>query len=254
MNTRIVELESAEPTPADLAAHLWEGHMVWSWKRRGQTAMLPKLPQPGVCRQGRHTLRTEHLMFYSPQTMLDHAAAWAICSDFEAQRWLGWGTEHIIVNDEAREALCEVCPGDTDTSFPSGLPRRLMTDPFEPPAGPFERLIGVRLDDGRYAADLLLSTDTGEIGGVLARHARGLGLGAELFGAAALFAHTHFGFQTVKARHEVTNVASARTLERAGFVASDGPPRFTLPNGREISIRWMTHRAVDGASNCRVES
>ncbi|GAA5021651.1 GNAT family N-acetyltransferase [Streptomyces siamensis] len=195
-------------------------------------------------------MHTEHLMFYTPQTMLDRAASWAACSDPEAQRWLGWGPDQVIADDHVREALTELRPGDADTCFPSVLPRCLLTEPFEPPADRTQRLIGVRLDDGRYAATLQLATDTGEIGGALAPHARGLGLGAELFRAAALFAHTHMGLRSVQAGHEAANTASARALVSAGFVADDGPPRFTLPDGREIDARWVRHTAVERASSC----
>jgi hypothetical protein len=112
-------------------------------------------------------------------------------------------------------------------------------------------LVAVRVDDGRYAGAVGVDAGTSQIGGWLAPHARGHGLGAELFGAAALLGHAHLGLRTVRAGHEPMNMASARALTKAGFVADDGPPRHTLPNGREIEARRLRHTATGPISRCR---
>ncbi|WP_329127032.1 GNAT family N-acetyltransferase [Streptomyces sp. NBC_01465] len=111
-------------------------------------------------------------------------------------------------------------------------------------------MLCVRLDDGRYAGSAGIDTDTGEIGGQLAPHARGQGLGAELFWAATVLGHQHLGLRTVRAGHESANIASARSLARVGFVPADGPARHMLPNGREIEARWMSHTATERVSRC----
>ncbi|MGW2933351.1 GNAT family N-acetyltransferase [Streptomyces sp. NPDC001156] len=96
-----------------------------------------------------------------------------------------------------------------------------------------------------------MDPETGEIGGWLAPHARGQGLGAELFRAVANLGHAHLGLQIVRAGHETTNTASARALAGAGFVADEGPSRHTLRNGREIDARWLWHTAAEPVSRCR---
>ncbi|WP_293988877.1 hypothetical protein [Streptomyces sp.] len=34
-------------------------------------------------------------------------------------------------------------------------------------------------------------------------------------------------------------------------MAADGPPRHTLPNGREIDARWLEHTTTAPLSRCR---
>ncbi|MFB7112155.1 GNAT family N-acetyltransferase [Streptomyces sp. NPDC056291] len=211
---------------------------------------MPKLPLPGPCWRRRHTLRTERLLLYTPETVLDLAAA-AAASDPEAQRWIGWVAGNVVTDRRVREAVLQLHPGDTDSLRSSPVAQRLLAHPFEPRPDQGETLIGVRLDDGRYAGFTELNPETGEIGGHLAPHARGQGLGAYLFRAAALLGHAHLGLQIVRAGHETANTASARALASAGFVADDGPPRHTLPNGREIDSRWLRHTAVGPTSRCR---
>ncbi|MFJ3306764.1 GNAT family N-acetyltransferase [Streptomyces sp. NPDC086549] len=222
--------------------------MVWSRLRRGRAKS--KLPLPGVCGHRRHTLRTERLLLYTPETWLDLAAALAAAADPEAQRWLGWD-KNILTDAQARETLLQLRPGDTDALRSSPFARSLLVRPVEPRADLAETLVGVRLSDGRYAGTTELHPGTGEIGGWLAPHSRGQGLGAELFGAAALLGHAHLGLETVRAGHETTNTASARALAAAGFVAGDGPPRHTLADGREIDSLWLRHTATGPTSRCR---
>ncbi|WP_308310904.1 GNAT family protein [Streptomyces sp. GbtcB6] len=194
-------------------------------------------------------MRTERLLLYTPETALDLAAAAAGASDAAAQRWLGWA-EHDLADAHAREVLLRLRPGDPDTLRASALGRRLLAQPYEPHPDGTELLVGVGLDDGRYAGTTMLDPGTGEIGGWLAPHARGLGLGTELFRAAAVLAHAHLGLRTVRAGHEPANTASGRALANAGFVAADGPPRHTLPNGREIEARWLQHTTTAPPARC----
>ncbi|MFF3409333.1 GNAT family N-acetyltransferase [Streptomyces sp. NPDC002742] len=221
--------------------------MVWSRLRRGRAT--PRLPLPGVCGHRRHTLRTERLLLYTPETTQDLVAAMAAASDPEAQRWLGW--DEGVVGEQVREAMLQLHPGDPDSRLASPVARRLLAGAFEPRPDQGEMLVAVRVDDGRYAGAVGVDAGTSQIGGWLAPHARGHGLGAELFGAAALLGHAHLGLRTVRAGHEPMNMASARALTKAGFVADDGPPRHTLPNGREIEARRLRHTATGPVSRCR---
>ncbi|MGW7253592.1 GNAT family N-acetyltransferase [Streptomyces sp. NPDC054834] len=189
-------------------------------------------------------------MLYTPETGLDIAAVLAGASDPDAQRWLGWD-QGIVTDARLREALLRLGPGDAGSRLPSRMAQRLLAQPFAPDPDVGQILIGVRLDDGRYAGATEVDTATGQIGGWLAPHARGQGLGTELFGAAALLGHTHLGLRTVRAGCEPANTASARALAKAGFVADDGPPRHTLRDGREIDARWLRHTVQGPASHCR---
>ena len=222
--------------------------MVWSRFRRGRKA-APRLPLPGPCGHRRHTLRTERLLLYTPETMLDLVAAMAAASDPEAQRWLGWRPSDLV-GAHAREDLLRLRPGDPDELRASRSAGHLLSLPYEPGPGGVELLIGVRLDDGRYAGATELGPGTGEIGGWLAPHARGLGLGTELFRAAAILGHAHLGLETLRAGHEPANTASARALAKAGFVAADGPARHTQPDGREIDARWLERTTTAPLTRC----
>jgi hypothetical protein len=54
---------------------------------------------------------------------------------------------------------------------------------------------------------------------------------------------------TVRPGAEPRNSACLRALQHAGFVSDEGPPRHTLPDGREIDAVWLQHK--DGqASRC----
>ncbi|MEU0965847.1 GNAT family N-acetyltransferase [Streptomyces sp. NPDC005917] len=222
--------------------------VLWSRLRRGRPA--PKLPLPGPCWARRHTLRTERLLLYTPETSLDLVAAAAAGSDPEAQRWLSGRTEDIMTDARVREAVLKLCPGDTEALRTSPMARRLLSQSFQPSPDQGEMLVAVRMDDGRYAGLTMLRISTGEIGGWLAPHARGLGLGTELFQAAAHLGHAHLGLQTVRAGHEPTNAASARALTNAGFLPTEGPPRHTLDNGREIDAHWVRHTAPRPTTRC----
>ncbi|MFE9453705.1 GNAT family N-acetyltransferase [Streptomyces sp. NPDC006739] len=217
--------------------------MVWSFIRRGRGA--PGLPVPGRCGPGRHVLATERLLLFTPRTLLDVAAALAASADAEAQRWLGTRADRAVPDPGRRRALLEMRPaGDDGRRIPRHLAGRFEPGPDDPLF-----LVCVRRTDGAYAGALQLEPRRGQMGGWLAPRCRGQGLGAELFRAGAVLGHTHCGMETVRAGAETGNTASRRALARAGFVPDEGPPRHTLPDGREIDSVWVRHD--DGpASRC----
>ncbi|WP_133913103.1 GNAT family N-acetyltransferase [Streptomyces sp. NBC_00582] len=222
--------------------------MIWSRLRGARRA--PRLPLPGVCGHGRHTVRTERLLLYTPRTQLDLAVCLAAGADPEAQRWLGWDTVGVMADAGVRRSLVQLRPADAGVRPPlPGVPV-LLAQPYEPRPEHGEVLMAVRLDDGRYAGYTELHPGTGEIGGWLAPHARGLGLGTELFRAAALLGHDHLGLAAVRAGYEPANTASARALTAAGFVPADGPPRHRLRNGRVIDARWVRHPSQTPPQHC----
>ncbi|MFD7435508.1 GNAT family N-acetyltransferase [Streptomyces sp. NPDC059861] len=211
--------------------------MAWPRLRRRRAVPAPAVPAP--CALGRHTVHTERLLLHTPATQLDLVAAIATGSDGGAQRWLGLRDEEIVADIRLRETLVRMRPGDSDRR----LPRELLATFELDPGADVTVLVAVRRDDGRYAGALQLNHADGQTGGWLAPHARGLGLGAELFHAGALLGHAHFGMDTVHAGTEATNAASRGALTRAGFVPAEGPPRHTLRDGREIDSTWFRHES-----------
>ncbi|MFF7981975.1 GNAT family N-acetyltransferase [Streptomyces sp. NPDC007901] len=202
-----------------------------------------------MCGHRRHTLRTARLLLYSPESWLDLAAALAAASDPEAQHWLGWEEERVL-GEQAREALLALRPGDTDALRSSARIHRLLAHPIEP--GPdIVPLIGVRTDDGRYAGVIEMDPGSGQVTGWLAPHARDQAFAAELFGAAALLGHAHLGLRTVRAAYDPRHAETAQALSAARFVPDDSPPHHTLPNGREVDIRWVRHTAPAPTTRCR---
>lgn len=221
--------------------------VVRSLLRRRNRRAAANLPVPDACTPGRHTLTTPHLLIHTPVTQLDVLAAIAAGADPEAQRWQGNQADQVVPDADTRRALLRMRPGDathrwTIRSNPE------LAEPFEPSPEMPELLVCVRRDTGRYAGYFELDHDRGEIGGNLAPDHRGQGLGAELFLAAALFAHAHAGLPTVRAGTATANTACRRALERAGFTPTSGPPRHTLPDGRELESVWYRHEGA--ASTC----
>ncbi|RKE17498.1 GNAT family N-acetyltransferase [Streptomyces sp. TLI_171] len=221
--------------------------MVWPrLRRRRASAGLPSL---GPCGSGRHALRTERLLLFTPENKLDLAAALAAASDPVAQHWLGW-TDNVVADARVREAIVHLRPGDPGSLRSAPLFQRLLAEPVDPAdLGP-EWLVAVRADDGRYAGCTQVGAETGEVGGWLAPHARGERLGSELFRAAVHFGHAHLGLPVLRAGHEGHNAPSGRALAGAGFVPADGPPLHTLANGRETEARWLRHTASEPAARC----
>jgi RimJ/RimL family protein N-acetyltransferase len=206
--------------------------MVWPRLRRRTF----RLPAPGVCAGGRHTLVADRLLLFTPRTQLDAVASIAAAADAEAQRWLGNLADRVVADEDTRRALLRISPSDTGRR----LSRRL-TEPFELRPDRPEFLVCVRRDGTGYAGGLHLDTARGELGGWLAPGSRGAGLGTELFRTGALLAHTHFGMSTVRAATATANAACRGALARAGFVPDEGPPRHTLPDGRVIDVVWFRH-------------
>ncbi|UUU36648.1 GNAT family N-acetyltransferase [Streptomyces sp. CA-210063] len=212
--------------------------MVWSLIRRRRADA--RRPVPDACTPGRHALSTPRLLFYAPVTQLDALAAIATGADPEAQRWQGNQADQVVPDADIRRSLLRMRPADATRL----LTNPELAEPFEPGPEMPELLVCVRRDTGRYAGCLELDHDRGEIGGNLAPDHRGQGLGAELFLAGALWAHGHVGLPTVRAGTATANVACRRALERAGFVPAPGPPRHTLPDGRELDSVWFQHEGA----------
>lgn len=202
---------------------------------------------PDACTPGRHALATRHLLFYTPVTKLDALAAIAAGADPDAQHWQGNQMDQVVPDADTRRTLLGMGPaGATPRWFIRSNPE--LAEPFEPSPEMPGFMVCVRRDSGRYAGYLELHPDSAEIGGNLAPDHRGQGLGSELFLAGAEFAHSHAGLPTVRAGTATENLACRRALERAGFVPAPGPPRHTLPDGREMDSVWYRHEGA--ASVC----
>ncbi|WP_406362773.1 GNAT family N-acetyltransferase [Streptomyces sp. NBC_00715] len=206
-------------------------------------------PVRGRCGGGRHVLRSERLLLYTPLIALDVIAPTAARSDAEAQRWLGSRTEEIVQNEDAREVFLSMRADDDLSGFET-RDRLMMMRKVEKPTDGVVRLTAVHVADGRYAGATSVSLESGEIGGWLAPDYRRQGLGVELFRAAVQLGHRHLGLKVVRAGAEPTNNASRRALASAGFTPAPGPARFTLGDGREIDATWHQHRQ-EATSRCR---
>ncbi|NVI87093.1 GNAT family N-acetyltransferase [Actinomadura sp. BRA 177] len=192
-----------------------------------QTRQGPREAVRG-CARGRHVVLTPRLLCRSA-TLADARVAAATASDPEAQRWLGWEPEVRIPEDE-RDRLLATPPDRGRTRF--GLPRRC--DPTS--------LLAIDPERDLVAGAVTLtplSHEVCELGGHLAPAYRGRGLGAELFTAGLALAHRHLHFTEVRAGAEPENVASVRSLWRAGFDPVPGPPTHRLPDGRVIPSAWF---------------
>ncbi|MFC9927698.1 GNAT family N-acetyltransferase [Streptomyces sp. NPDC127190] len=218
--------------------------MVWSLIRRVRSRSA--LPVPGRCGPDRHVLATERLLLFTPRHRLDVAAVLAASADAEAQRWLGTRADQVLPDPAGRRSLLAWRPAGDDGRR---LPRQLAV-PYVPDRSGALLLVCVRSSDLSYAGGLELDPDRGEMGGWLAPGFRGQGLGAELFGAGAVLAHTHAGLARIRAGAEPGNAASLGALVRAGFVPDTGPPRHTLPDGRVVDAVWVRHDST-AVRHCR---
>jgi RimJ/RimL family protein N-acetyltransferase len=183
---------------------------------------------------------TGRLLLRSPtfEELLITAAAG---SDPEAQRWLGW-EQAQLVPEPARQILL-------NKRVRTG---RSLRGRMRNPAPPVN-MVAIDLRNSSYAGmATIIAVDgrTCEIGGTLSPAHRGQGLGAELFAAAYRLGHEHFGFDDVRAGTEPGNIASVRSLERAGFVPAAGAPTHALPDGRIVPASWFV-RSEPGAMFCR---
>ena len=184
------------------------------------------------CRRGQHRLRTDRLLLCHP-TVSDLRVAAAAASDRLAQRWLGWRPEQVIA-----EGLC------------AGLLAQRAGGGFHWAPIDSGWLIAVDTASGRIAGAVTVTGEQHEIGGWLAPQFRGRGLGRELFHGAVIFAHDHLAMATVLAGTERTNAACVGALLSAGFVATTGPARHRLPDGRTVPSQWFRHD-TDEPRYCR---
>lgn len=175
----------------------------------------------------------ERLHFQSPATS-DLRMRLAAASDSEAQRWLGWRKNEVI-RESRRGSLLAKKPGQGRWRA-AGI------------IGEFH-LIAIDQATGLLAGAVGYDPDSGEVGGFLAPQFRGRGLGAELFAAAAQFAHYHLGEEYVLAATERANVPCIRALLSAGFTPVPGPDTHPLPDGRVVPAYWFQH-VVDQPAEC----
>jgi RimJ/RimL family protein N-acetyltransferase len=185
-------------------------------------------------------LSTRRLLLRSP-TFEELLVAVAAGSDPEAQRWLGWEPAQLVP-EPARQILL-------NKRVRTG---RSLHGRMRNPAPPVN-MVAIDLRNSSYAGMATIIPVDGrscEIGGTLSPAHRGQGLGAELFSAAYLLGHGHFGFGDVRAGTEPGNLASIRSLERAGFVPAAGAPTHTLPDGRIVPAAWFV-RSESGAGFCQ---
>jgi RimJ/RimL family protein N-acetyltransferase len=162
----------------------------------------------------------------------------AAASDSQAQRWLGWPADRLIL-DPYRERLLDLQPG-------RGRPLRINIE-----HGPF--LIAVDKVRERLAGAIGFDRDRGDVGGWLSPSYRSRGFGTELFTGAVLFVHHHLGEHSVRAGTEPTNVAAASALRSAGFYPTTGPSTHELPDGRAVPALWFRHD-TDRPGRCRVRN
>ncbi|WP_176968680.1 GNAT family N-acetyltransferase [Amycolatopsis xylanica] len=178
------------------------------------------------CPASAHRFRVGTLVFRTP-TELDSLVAVAGASDDEAQRWLGWELDHIVLEPH-RDRYLAMAPG-------RGTAYDLREDAID--------LIAIHPRRKRCAGLVSVHSD-GELGGWLMPGFRGQGLGGELFKAGLVLAHEHLGLTSVRAGVETTNLASQGALRAAGMRQVDGPPTHTLPNGRVMSSYWFQHEVA----------
>lgn len=201
-------------------------------------------PEPVQCHGYFHIIRSASLIFRTP-TLHETRIARAGASDAQAQRWLGWPTNHTY--PEAQRAALLVSPSD-------GAER-----PTVPTIAAQGHLVAI--DAKRLAVagqvDIEVMPDGGlYIGGWLTPDYRGRGLGRELFAAGLTLGHQHLGMKTLRAGAEDTNHASRRSLEAAGFrqigqpgQAAGGERDHRLPDGRLIPSLWYEH-SVPTPTHC----
>ncbi|MEU8796022.1 GNAT family N-acetyltransferase [Spirillospora sp. NPDC048819] len=156
--------------------------------------------------------------------------AQAIGSDPEAQRWLGWRPKSLVPEDERGRLLAVPASGGRSRF---GLPGRYVET----------GMLAIDPDGGLAAGVVTLtpvSEDLCELGGYLAPAYRGRGLGAELFAAGLALAQQHLHVTEVRAGVEPENVASVRSLWRAGLDPIPGPQSHRLSDGRVIPAAWYS--------------
>jgi len=149
--------------------------------------------------------------------------------DQESQHWLGWSPQ---------------------TTMPRRRPR---LDPLLPTTG-FLGFVGVHGETGRLLAWIEMRRRSGgayEVGGMVDPEFRGQGYGREALVAVCQLAHHHFGVARLIAGCESTNMASQKWLIGSGFSRTDGPPTYTLPNGRVAESLWWQRMDPSATRRCR---
>lgn len=222
--------------------------MMWQGLFRRRAEPLHP-PVRGKCGAGRHVVRSERLLLYTPLIALDVLGPAAAGSDVEAQRWLGFRDDQLVQHEDTRECFLYM-RADDDLSGFAPRDRFKMMRKIEQHSERFVELTAVHVDDGRYAGATSVDLHTGEIGGWLAPGFRRQGLGVELFRAAVQLGHRHLGLEVVRAGAEPTNTPCRGALTAAGFASASGPTRFTLGDGREVDACWYRHRQK-ATSRCR---
>ena len=190
-----------------------------------------------LCEGGKHQLFTKRLTLRTPVDALDRFGTAMGACDADAQYWFGWNVRQPNAN--ARALLLNMSDL-TPALVRRRLNRRLASLPL-PLDDDQLYLAALYTADGRYAGAAVVNLRTTEVGGWLAPHFRGFGLGRELFGGAAEFSHNHLGIPVVRAVVQVENWACRAALASAGFTTAQGPATHTLPDGRVINARWYEH-------------
>jgi RimJ/RimL family protein N-acetyltransferase len=156
-----------------------------------------------------------------------------------AQRWLGWTEENIAMIRPALDGPVRRLPNLLDVVRPD--PEELF-------------FIGIDRRSRRVASWISLrrhDPDRYEVGGGVGVDFRGNGYGGESLQAICWMAHRHFGIRHVTAGCEATNEASKGWLRGAGFLPTEGPATYVLPNGREIDSVWWIRSARLVRHACR---
>ncbi|SEM75115.1 GNAT family N-acetyltransferase [Streptacidiphilus jiangxiensis] len=204
------------------------------------------------CPSGLHVEHTANLIVRSPVDDMDYLGSCTGAYDPEAQHWLGWGTEgpeqwQVDWFDDISHANREHMHTHLDGSGNHTYQDKLG----------YAHFTVLTRDEGRYAGAIQLipaGKDVLAVEAWLNLPYRRLGLGKELFRAAARLGHHHLGAPRVTANVEVDHTAALRALEQAGY--SRQPPPYThaiLGDGRNVTGPTYLHHHP-GARTCRCGS
>lgn len=176
-----------------------------------------------TCSKKLHVIETDEVVIRTAGYWSLRAAE-AAGIDEQAQRWLGWPSDVVRGYESSRDELLN----------------RELDDELDPADPNWFALINRR--NRRIMGAVVIASPRSnrpEIGGYLAPHYRGQGLGAQLFMLGSILAHAHLGLPDIYAGTEVGNFACRQSLLKAGFTPTDGPAKHTLPDGRVVSGEWF---------------
>jgi RimJ/RimL family protein N-acetyltransferase len=179
---------------------------------------------------GAHAVTTARLRVASARWS-DGANSGYLNRDQEAQHWLGWTPRPDMNVPHRRPRIDPLLPTSTLLGF-----------------------AGVHAGTGQLLAWIEMrrrSPGTYEVGGMVDPDFRGQGYGHEALLAVCLLAHGHFGVPRLIAGCESTNSASQKWLIGCGFARTDGPPTYTLPNGRATESLWWQRLDSAATRQCR---